>query len=191
MRLSEADILFIPGLGGSGPDHWQARWAEKMSTGSTVPLPGLDKPQFGAWVQAIHEAISGCSRPVLLVGHSLGSIAVVHAVQAMSASRTHDEQTRKVSGAFLVTPPSARILGTLDQIDPNFATIPSAPLPFPSLLVASQNDQYASMAEAQDMALDWGSQVVDAGEAGHINAESGHGPWPEGLMRLAGFLKQI
>jgi predicted alpha/beta hydrolase family esterase len=33
--------------------------------------------------------------------------------------------------------------------------------------------------------------IVDAGDAGHVNTESGHGPWPEGLMRFAGFLKQL
>jgi hypothetical protein len=28
--------------------------------------------------------------------------------------------------------------------------------------------------------------VVDAGQAGHINVDSGHGPWPEGLGILHG-----
>jgi predicted alpha/beta hydrolase family esterase len=33
--------------------------------------------------------------------------------------------------------------------------------------------------------------LIDAGEAGHINADSGHGPWPEGTMVFAKFLSQL
>jgi len=36
-----------------------------------------------------------------------------------------------------------------------------------------------------------GAELIDAGFSGHINSESGHGPWPEGLMRFAGFLKTL
>lgn len=30
----------------------------------------------------------------------------------------------------------------------------------------------------------WRTQLFDLGYAGHINAESGYGPWPEGLGLL-------
>jgi uncharacterized protein len=59
------------------------------------------------------------------------------------------------------------------------------------ILVASRNDPYCSYERAEDFAYAWGAVVVDAGESGHINAASGHGPWPEGLMRLAGFMKGL
>ena len=65
------------------------------------------------------------------------------------------------------------------------------PLPFPSLLVASRNDPYSPYEVAEDTRFAWGAKVLDAGEAGHIDAESGHGPWPEGLMSFAGFLKGL
>jgi uncharacterized protein len=35
------------------------------------------------------------------------------------------------------------------------------------------------------------AELADAGLSGHINSESGHGPWPEGLMRFATFLKPL
>jgi len=69
--------------------------------------------------------------------------------------------------------------------------IPRAPLPFPSVLIASSNDPYCQHERAGEFALSWGSAFIDAGEAGHINIESGHGPWPEGLMRLGWFLKNL
>jgi len=37
-------------------------------------------------------------------------------------------------------------------------------------------------------AADWGADLVDAGDAGHINTASGYGPWPGGeelIGRLA------
>lgn len=30
----------------------------------------------------------------------------------------------------------------------------------------------------------WGSRFVEIGRAGHINTESGYGPWPQGLELL-------
>jgi len=32
---------------------------------------------------------------------------------------------------------------------------------------------------------------IDACESGHINSESGHGPWPEGSMVFAEFMTQL
>ena len=58
-----------------------------------------------------------------------------------------------------------------------------------SLVVASSNDPFGSSAFAQRCANAWGSRFVDIGEAGHINADSGHGEWNEGyalFQQLAG-----
>ena len=49
----------------------------------------------------------------------------------------------------------------------------------------------AIIAFAEAKAAQWGSRLVAAGEAGHINADSGHGPWPEGLMQFASFIKGL
>ncbi len=40
-------------------------------------------------------------------------------------------------------------------------------------------------------AADWGGELIDADHAGGLDATSGHGPWPEGPMRLAAFIKGI
>ena len=34
-------------------------------------------------------------------------------------------------------------------------------------------------------------KIGDAGEAGHLNEESGHGPWPEGTMVFAKFISEL
>jgi predicted alpha/beta hydrolase family esterase len=59
------------------------------------------------------------------------------------------------------------------------------------VLVLSRTDPYCPYEQGLDMAHDWGMSPTDAGESGHINSLSGHGPWPEGLMRFAGFLKGL
>jgi len=53
-------------------------------------------------------------------------------------------------------------------------------LPFPSVLVGSGNDPYCTFERAQAMASAWGSRFIDLGDAGHINADSGLGDWPQG-----------
>ena len=183
MRTSESDILVVPGHTGSGPDHWQTRWEAKLSTARRIEQDSWDEPDPSAWTARIVEAVSGSRRPVLLVAHSLGVIAVAHAAPRFPRD--------VVRGAFLV--------GLPDVEDPtmeppqirDFAPIPRDPLPFPSLLIASRNDPYCSFEKAEDISYAWGAALVDAGESGHLNTASGHGPWPEGLMRLAGFLKRL
>jgi predicted alpha/beta hydrolase family esterase len=34
------------------------------------------------------------------------------------------------------------------------------------------------------LAKAWGSELIDLGERGHINAQSGLGDWPQGLALL-------
>ena len=42
---------------------------------------------------------------------------------------------------------------------------------------------------AQALASDWGARFIDAGERGHINAESGLGAWSDGMELLQSLLK--
>jgi predicted alpha/beta hydrolase family esterase len=57
--------------------------------------------------------------------------------------------------------------------------------------VASRDDPYGTYEHAGDIANAWGSLLVDAGNSGHINVKSGHGPWPEGTMVFAQFLSRL
>ncbi|MHB8887053.1 MAG: RBBP9/YdeN family alpha/beta hydrolase [Methylovirgula sp.] len=187
MRTQDADILIIPGLGNSGPDHWQSRWEAKLSSARRVVQDDWDHPELGAWTAQIGTAIRSATKPVVLIAHSLGVIAAVHAIQTLPA----EEGAGGIAGAFFVAPPSERAITQHGAIDPHFAPIPTAPLPFPSVLVASRNDPFSTYGDTEDMAYAWGAAFADAGFSGHINVDSGHGPWPEGLMRLAGFLKAL
>jgi predicted alpha/beta hydrolase family esterase len=95
-----------------------------------------------------------------------------------------------VAGAFLVAPSDVEAPSYPVPVN-GFAPIPLAPLPFPSTVLASSNDPYITMARATAFAQAWGSRLVDIGEAGHVNADSGHGAWPEGERLLQEFCDQI
>jgi predicted alpha/beta hydrolase family esterase len=174
MRVADLDLLFIPESGVISPDHWIERWSGKLSTARRV-----EADDARATPARIVEMASSARRPALLIGHSTGAIAA-----ALAA-----EQGARVVGAFLVAPPDDATLRTLDG---GVWDRPSrARLAFPSALVASRTDPWAAYAESEALAQAWGCELIDAGEAGRLDAESGHGPWPDGLLKLAGFLRKL
>jgi predicted alpha/beta hydrolase family esterase len=188
MRVSDLDILIVPGLGGSGPDHWQSRWAQRLSTARIVEQDDWLNPERDAWVANILREIAASTRPVALVGHSLGAIAAAHAI----AEATRINFGEKIAAAFLVAPPDTGKPDLSPGLDPAFKEkAPQAALQVPGVMVASRSDAFADYEFAEKLAVLWGLDLADAGDAGHINAESGHGPWPEGLMRLAGLFSKL
>jgi hypothetical protein len=179
MRAAEADILVVPGYLGSGPEHWQSRWEKKLSTARRVEQKDWEHPNRAEWVEAIARETRAATRPVVLVAHSLGAIAALHAAQQLR---------ERIAGAFLVAPPSEAVIREMPAIDPAFLPVPRGRLPFPAIVVGANDDPYADLLFAQDLARDIGARFIDAGAAGHINVDSGHGPWPEGSLAFAHFL---
>ena len=182
MKASEADILIVPGYTNSGPDHWQSRWQAKLATARRVEQAEWSKPVREDWVARMAEAVNTSERPVVIVAHSLGVATAVQAVPAFE---------KKVAGAFFVAPPDVANPAIRPKHLMTFGPYPREPLPFPSTVIASRNDPFGSFDHADDIAAAWGSLLVDAGAAGHINADSGHGPWPEGTMVFAQFLSRL
>ena len=128
----------------------------------------------------------GCcrARPVLLrlilVAHSLACLLVAHWASRRSGY--------VLKGAFLVAVPDPQS-ASFPVTAHGFAPVPMAPFAFRSLVIASANDPFGSQAHAEQCAIAWGSTFVDIGQAGHINADSGHGEWNEGyalFQQLAG-----
>ena len=176
MRVADLDLLFIPETGVISPDHWIERWSGKLSTAQRV-----EAGDPAATVSRIVGRAQAAARPVVLIGHSTGAVAAALAAPALDAA--------KVLGAFLVAPPDAATLATLD--DGLWPALPRARLPFPSVLVASRTDPWGSHGELEALAKAWSADFIDAGEAGRLDADSGHGPWPDGLLKLAAFLRKL
>jgi predicted alpha/beta hydrolase family esterase len=182
MRAAEADILIVPGYLNSGPTHWQSRWEQKLSTARRVIQRDWEKPTRAEWADAIVREVLASTRPPVLVTHSLGGIAALHAAQQLG---------EKIAGAFLVAPPSEQVIRELPGVDQNFLPVPRARLPFPTVVVGADNDPYADPPFARRLAEEIGARFIDAGAAGHINVDSGHGPWPEGSLAFAHFMATL
>lgn len=173
--------LILPGLYDSGPDHWQTLWVRADDTCHRVVQRDWATPRCREWVDTLTEAIAAVPHEVVLVGHSTGSLLV--AFWADHAARHAPALLARVRGALLVAPCDPD--GPAYPPGPEgFSPVPRAPLPFPSIVVASSTDEYVTLACARAFAESWGSRFVDIGAAGHINGASGFGAWPEGWALL-------
>ncbi|CAG5070512.1 hypothetical protein DYBT9623_03057 [Dyadobacter sp. CECT 9623] len=174
-------FMNIPGLASSGPQHWQTIWEQQYpALFSRVMQENWDWPVKTDWVAQLQKQISELTGPTILVAHSLGCITVAHWAQEHSSD--------KIKGALLVAPADADLSKRLNFVI-GFAPIPTVKLRFPSIVVASTNDMYATIARSQHFADSWGSEFINLGKKGHINAVSGLGDWSEGkeiLQQLAG-----
>lgn len=171
-------ILTVPGLGGSGPSHWQTLWEQSRPDTTRVELGMWDTPHRNAWVTKLDQAIRQAQAPVVLAAHSLGCLAV-----AWWAELAGQPFGWPVAGALLVAPADV----DRAQAPPELAAFRPTPrraLPFPSILVASSDDPYIAADQARALATGWGSFFVDAGPQGHLNAASGLGWWEEGQALL-------
>jgi predicted alpha/beta hydrolase family esterase len=111
---------------------------------------------------------------VILVGHSLACSAIGYWAK---------QYQRKIKGALLVAPSD-----TESEAYPTgtsgFSPMPLNKLPFPSITVMSTNDAYVEIDRAKIFANAWGSELINIGNAGHINSESNLGFWEFGLELL-------
>ena len=182
MAISDIDVLFITGWMGGDADTWYMGWLKKLPNARRVEQTDFETPTLSDWTNEIEKQILLSERPVVLVGHSLGALTVAHMADRLARL--------PVIAAYLVAPPDLDDGSTIADKLTGFQPLPTSPLPVPSLLVASRTDPFASYGYAEQCALSWGSELVDAGDAGHINSDSGHGPWPEGMLRFGVLLKR-
>lgn len=159
------DIRFIivPGLHGSGPDHWQTHWERALSA-SRVEQDDWSHADLDLWAARIASASVSDPRPAVLIAHSFGCLATAAAWPRLRAV---------VQALLLVAPANPARFGIGDRL-------PRTPLGVPSSLVASRNDPWMPYDAAIMLAADWQAELHDAGQAGHINAASGHGHWQAG-----------
>ncbi|MGV0958986.1 MAG: RBBP9/YdeN family alpha/beta hydrolase [Limnohabitans sp.] len=176
-----ATVLILPGWQGSGAGHWQMHWVRRHGY-AVVEQNDWLRPRRGDWLARLDEVVVDTPGPLVLVAHSLGCIQVA----AWAAFSRH---TGRVHAALLVAPGDVEAPDLKEQL-PGWSPIVRQPLPFKSILVGSQNDPYCTAARAQGLARDWAARWVDGGEAGHINADTPLGDWPQGHALLQSLLKE-
>ena len=176
--------LILPGLNGSGADHWQTRWEDCRDDCQRVEFGCWSLPDRSVWLSKLDDAVARASTPVILVAHSLGCHAV-----AWWTARASAASVAKIAAAMLVAPPDLGSADLMEQLQP-FAPPKLEPLPFRSLLVASRDDPYTTFASSERLARSWTATLVDVGRQGHLNAQSCLGSWPEGQRLLDGLIAQ-
>lgn len=160
-----ATTLVIPGLYSSGPSHWQTWFEAQIPESIRVIQRDWKRADLPDWAGRIRHEITRHPGDIFLVAHSFGALAGAQAAA---------DYRERIRGALLVAPADPEKFGISDQL-------PAEPLGIPSVLVASANDPWISLARASKLAASWGAEFINLGAAGHINSEAGFGAWPEGL----------
>jgi predicted alpha/beta hydrolase family esterase len=116
-------------------------------------------PLRGDWVARLEEVVLSRDEPAVLVAHSLGCILT-------AAWAAHSNNTHRVKAALLVAP------GDVERPE-----------------IRERLASWSPLERARLFGHAWGSQFMDYGPCGHINAESGLASWPEGHVLLQDLMK--
>ena len=169
LQQSPYRVLTLPGLYGSGPEHWQSRWEVLHPWFERVEQYDWETPDLPRWAGRLEQALRSSDKPVLIAAHSFGCLTTVHAAACGAPN---------LAGALMVAPADPGKFG-LDEI------LIGRKLAFPALVLGSTTDPWMTHERAAYWAGQWGAQYRCLGAVGHINAETGLGDWPEGLALLA------
>ncbi|GAA5164526.1 alpha/beta hydrolase [Viridibacterium curvum] len=159
-------VLIVPGLHGSPPAHWQTWFEDRVAGCVRVDQHDPATPHLLRWAGAVREQLDRVRGRAWIVAHSFGCLAAAHAASLVP---------ERIAGAMFVAPADPDRFG-VERL------LPDTPFPFPSVLIASRNDPWMRLMRAAWLADRWGSHLVNAGAVGHLNIDSGHGPWPDGLL---------
>lgn len=174
-RLANAEDAFtfvlVPGLRDSGEEHWQSYWERRFPHWHRIRQKEWQEANLDRWSLAIRRELTTCPHPAILIGHSFGALASCHAVQ---------QGVEGIAGVMLVAPAEPLRFEIEERIQAQTLSVPS-------IVFASHNDPLMTFSRAEHWSRAWGSDLVDVGEGGHINAEAGFGPWEYGLVRLEQF----
>ncbi len=171
-------VFTVPGLYNSGPQHWQTHWENEYGF-IRIEQKDWETPACDDWLQAIDAVVN--QQPlneVVLIGHSLACCTIV---------RWAEKYRRLVKGVLLVAPSDVEA-PSYPRGTTGFSPMPKFKLPFPSIIIASTNDEYVTMERAKEFGGNWGSEFINAGDLGHINSTSDLGTWNFGYSILKGLL---
>lgn len=166
--------IFVAGYGNSLGEHWQQHWFRRLPNSYWVEQTNWDIPEQEAWISALKSCIDKLDQPIMFVCHSLGCLTVVEWAKRYST---------KVLGALMVAVPDPKSVQFPANII-GFQDVPLRALPFPTKIIASENDPYCKKDKVLFFANHWNSEISFLADAGHINVSAGFGAWPQGFEEL-------
>ena len=169
--------LILHGLGGSGPTHWQSwLYHELMKVGKTVyypTLPQYEHPQLSEWIGELDHTFKNIrnDQKLTVIAHSLGCILWLQYLKKGLPAM--------VERVLLVAPPSPYHENEFIQaFFPLDVKGIEKHQPFKhTLQIQSTNDPYCSI-EDSNYFKHLGLQQKVVWNKGHLNVDSGFGPWP-------------
>jgi predicted alpha/beta hydrolase family esterase len=170
--------VLLPGLSGSGPEHWQS-WLATELTGSgrevrVADFPELDAPVLRDWLATLRDLITDLPEDGFdVLAHSLSCLLWLHHTADTAG-------TPRPARVALIAPPAPQLV--IEDCE----TFYPVPLDVDAVrkaadgtvLVGSDNDPYCpgGVARVFGGPLKMAATVI-AG-AGHVNTDAGYGPWP-------------
>jgi predicted alpha/beta hydrolase family esterase len=170
-------FLILHGWQGSGPDHWQTWLAERLAAaGEDVRYPDLpdpDYPHADEWAATIRAELEAMTGERTVVCHSLACLLWAREADRIAAAGPVDR-------LLLVAPPCpvTPIPGVKDlyptPLDPEAMKRSARE----ARVVGTDKDPYCPAGHERSFAKPLGLPIDVLEGAGHINPESGFGPWP-------------
>jgi predicted alpha/beta hydrolase family esterase len=169
--MASRNFLILHGLGASGPGHWQTWLAARLrADGERVAYPDLpdpDLPSLPAWRAALDGEFAALpAGETIVVCHSLSCLLWLHHVA---------EGGPQADRVLLVAPPSES--AGLPEIA-GFFPVHLPPLADGGRLVCADDDPYCPEGADTLYGESLGIPVDVLPGAGHVNPETGFGPWP-------------
>lgn len=182
-------VLVIPGLRDSGEAHWQTWLQRQYVDAARVTQHDWHRPELEAWSERIADTLARSSRHTLwvAVAHSFGCLALAHHLakhQARLQQQPDDAPTHGRIVAALMAAPADPVKFDLS------AALPRHSLGLPLSVIGSEDDPWMPLDRARDWAHTWGGGFVNLGRVGHINTESGFGPWPLARHKVDHLVRQ-
>lgn len=171
MRKNHQKILILHGWGGSDFPHWQSWLAGELAKDygivSFFKFSNPDTPELTMWKSELKEHLEDF-KPDIVVCHSLANLLWFHLC--------NDESIEEVQKLYLVAPPSLE--HTIEELKSFFPVVaPENLYAKEALLIASTNDPYMTLDEANTLQKKLNTQMEVLKDAGHINSDSGYGKW--------------
>ena len=173
-------VLLLHGWQGSEPEHWQSWLATQLHEVDRElhypQLPDPDKPDLGAWLDALRGSLTALPGDGFdVVAHSLGAVLWLHHIAGPSAG-----DSPRAARVALIAPPSPHtaIAEIASFFPPPLDVDVVRHSAGGTVLVAGDDDPYTpeGINTAYAVPLKIATTVLPGG--GHVNVASGYGPWP-------------
>lgn len=181
-------IFIVHGFGGEPNGNWKP-WlmAELMNLGvyaCALAMPNPKNPICNGWIEEISRAVESSKRDqVYLVGHSLGSVAILRFLEITKA--------KNIKGAVFISSPIYKTTKA------KVATFLKKPFDFKTikknakktLVIHGDNDRNVSVEQGVFLAEQLKSEILIIPKGGHLGGSDGYFTFPQLLEELTRVMK--